>query len=149
MIACTTAGANSVEADDDTVRKMADFGKYLGIVFQIRDDLFDYDDDNTSGKPSGNDIIERKITLPLIYALRQCDKSEKRKILKIIRNKNKSMKMVNEVVLFIHKYKGISYAKKIMNEYRLKAVSTLSDLPNNEASKSLLELLEYTISRKK
>jgi len=149
MIACSTAGAKSVNADNETIEKMAKFGEYLGLAFQIRDDLFDYDNNNSTGKPFGNDIIERKMTLPLIYALTKCDKKEKRAIIKMIRKKDKSTQMVSDIIKFTYKYDGITYAKDIMNEYKAKAINILSELPQNDSNTALLELLEYTTTREK
>jgi len=149
MVACTAAGTYSVGVNGSVFEQMQKLGEYLGMAFQIRDDLFDYDLNGNFGKPSGNDIKERKMTLPFIYALKQCSKSEKSKIIRMMRKKNKSTQMVDDIMEFVRKHGGIEYAKEIMNDYKSKALSILSELPQNSSNKSLVELLEYTISRKK
>lgn len=149
MVACTAAGTHSVGVNGNTLEQMQKFGEYLGMAFQIRDDLFDYDRNGSFGKPSGNDIKERKMTLPFIYALKQCSKSEKSKIIRMMRKKNKTTQMVDDIMSFVRINGGIEYAKEIMNDYKNKALSILSELPQNSSNESLVELLEYTISRKK
>lgn len=149
MVACTAAGTHSVGVNGESFEKMQKLGEYLGLAFQIRDDLFDYDRDGNSGKPSGNDIKERKMTLPFIYALKQCSKAEKRAIIKMMRKKNKPTQMVDDVIEFVRIQGGIDYAKEVMNDYKDRALNILSQLPQNAANSSLVTLLEYTISRNK
>jgi octaprenyl-diphosphate synthase len=149
MVACTAAGSFSVGVSNENLKLMEQFGEYLGIAFQIRDDLFDYDRNGNFGKPSGNDIKERKMTLPFIHALNKCSKPERSKIIRMMRKKNKSAQMVDEIMDFVRSYGGIEYAENIMFDYKNKALDILSQLPQNEANNSLTALLEYTVSRTK
>ncbi len=149
IASCTAAGAKSAGADDNTVEQMRQFGIYTGISFQIKDDLFDFKINNKTGKPAGNDIREKKITLPLIYALKQSSKAEQRKILRIIRKKNKSKDDVQKVIQFTREKGGIDYAKKVMIDYRDKAENFLNELPDSAARNSLRELLYYVTEREK
>jgi octaprenyl-diphosphate synthase len=149
MIACTSAGTHSVGVNGESYSKMKDFGEYLGMAFQIRDDLFDYDRNGNYGKPSGNDIKERKMTLPFIHALNECTKSERTRIIRMMKKKNKSSAMVDEIMTFVKNHGGLEYAKKIMEEYKSKALSILSDFPQNEANEALKQLVYYTTERKK
>lgn len=149
MVACSAAGTHSVGVNGESLKNMELFGEYLGMAFQIRDDLFDYDRNGNIGKPTGNDIKERKMTLPFIHALNVCKPSEKRRIIKMMRNKNKSAKMVNDIVDFVKTHGGIEYAKEVMSDYKEKALQILSTFPKNEANESLVMLVEYTTQRKK
>lgn len=149
MIACTAAGTHSVGVNGESFEQMEKFGEYLGMAFQIRDDLFDYDRNGDYGKPSGNDIKERKMTLPFIHALNVCNTSDKKRIIKMMRNKNKSSKAVDEIMDFVKSNGGIEYAKTIMEDYKNKALRILSNFPQNEANQALAELVKYTTERKK
>lgn len=149
MVACTAAGSHSVGLSGDGLKQMELFGEYLGIAFQIRDDLFDYDMNGNIGKPTGNDIKERKMTLPFIHAMNVCAASEKRLIMKLMRKKHKTQDMVEQILQFVKKHGGIEYAHNIMLDYKNKALEILSTFPDNEANKSLVALVEYTIERKK
>jgi len=149
MVACTAAGTHSVGVNGQTFGQMSALGESLGMAFQIRDDLFDYDRNGSYGKPSGNDIKERKMTLPFIHALNQCSKNEKSKIIKLMRKKDKTTQIVDDIMTFVRKYGGIEYAKEVMTNYKTKALDILANLPQNEANKSLVELVEYTTTRKK
>jgi len=149
MVSCTAAGTHSVGVNGKVFEQMQKFGEYLGISFQIRDDLFDYDRNGNFGKPSGNDIKERKMTLPFIHALNQCTKPEKSKIIKLMRKKNKPSAMIDEIMDFVRKHGGIEYANEIMLDYKNKALKILAELPQNQANKSLVQLVEYTTTRKK
>jgi octaprenyl-diphosphate synthase len=149
LAACTAAGAKSAKADDETVEKMRLFGEYIGIAFQIKDDLFDYQSVNDTGKPSGNDIQEKKMTLPLIYTLNHASKSKKREIKRIISRHHKNNKKVHELIDFVNKNGGIQYAEQRMIEYRDKSLEILDEFADNEAKASLIELVKFTIDRKK
>jgi octaprenyl-diphosphate synthase len=149
MVACTTAGTHSVGVNGEALESMKLFGEYLGMAFQIRDDLFDYDRNGSYGKPSGNDIKERKMTLPFIHAMKKCTKSEKSKIIRMMRKKNKSTQMVDDIMDFVRQNGGIEYAKEIMLDYKNKALDILSKMPQNQANASLVQLVEYTTTRKK
>ncbi|PID87911.1 MAG: polyprenyl synthetase [Bacteroidia bacterium] len=149
IAACTATGAKSANADAHTIEKLKTFGKYAGIVFQIKDDLFDYQTNNLTGKPSGNDIKERKITLPLIYALQKCSFSKKQKILHILRFRRKNPKQIRKIISFVEESGGIQYAEEKMNFYKDKALTLLDDFPDNEAKFALQGLIEYIVERKK
>jgi len=146
--ACCACGASSVGADQATVDKMAAIGEKLGIAFQIKDDLFDYGEAEI-GKPVGIDIKEKKMTLPLIYALNQAGWMEKRKIVNIIKNKSKDSKEVSKVIAFVKASGGLEYATQQMNGYY---ESSLEEIQHFEASpyrQSMEQLMEYVIKRDK
>ena len=145
--ACS-AGAASVTDDPALIEKMRLLGETIGICFQIKDDLFDYGDYDI-GKPLGIDIKEQKMTLPLIYALRNANGSVKRSVINIVKNNNNKTEKVKEVINFVRGSGGIEYTVSKMNEYYEKSLAILNTLPENEARHSLAKLLEYTISRKK
>jgi len=146
---CSSCGAKSVGVSDEIVAKMRSFGELLGIAFQIKDDLLDYQINSLTGKPAGNDIQEKKLTLPLIHALEMSEAQERRHILKIMNNSDKSSRKFNEVLSFIQKYNGISYAEIKMNEYASLAVNELSTFSNEEIRKALHEFVDYSIQRNK
>lgn len=148
IAACCAAGAASVTADKKIIAQAKEFGTLTGIAFQIKDDLFDFGDDNI-GKPTGIDIKEKKMTLPLIYALNQSTWMEKRKIINIIKNHNEESEQVKVVIDFVIKKGGITYANTIMHQYKNKALALLEQLPKNPARESLGRLLIYAIERKK
>ncbi len=148
IAACTASGAKSAGASDETVTIMKDFGELTGIAFQIKDDLFDYDRNGKIGKPTANDIKEKKMTLPLIYALEVCPGSDKKKILSIIKHHNRNSDKVDEVISFVKNYGGLDFAEKKMIEYKNNALEKLNIFPDSESKRSLISLLEYTISRK-
>src|SRR5665647_180837 len=118
LSACTACGARSVTDDPETIQLMRDLGENIGIAFQIRDDLLDYEGTGLTGKTVGNDIKEKKITLPLIHALEQAAYSKKRHILGIVRNKKKTKEDIAEVITFVSDYGGMEYAGVKMNQYR-------------------------------
>lgn len=150
IAACCAAGANSAKASATDVEKMRLFGEYTGIAFQIKDDLFDYGSDGeTIGKPTGIDIKEKKMTLPLIYALNKASWLEKRKIIYIIKNQNQNTKKVKEVIDFVITSGGLAYAQKAMLEYKNKALEILNQFEQNDANKALAQLVIYTTERKK
>lgn len=150
IAACCAAGANSAKASKEDVEKMRLFGEYTGIAFQIKDDLFDYGSDGeTIGKPTGIDIKEKKLTLPLIYALSKASFFEKKKIIFIIKHQNQNTKKVKEVIDFVIASGGLEYAQKAMIGYKNKALAILKELNQNEANKALVDLVIYTTERKK
>ena len=128
LSACTACGARSVSEDPETIQMMKDFGENIGIAFQIRDDLLDYEGTGLTGKTAGNDIKERKITLPLIYALEQTSYLKKRHILGIVKNRKKTKAEINEVISFVSENGGMEYAELKMNQYRDKALAILDVL---------------------
>lgn len=148
IASCCACGAASVSNDEKVVEQMRAFGEAVGIAFQIKDDLFDYGDGSNIGKPTGIDIKEKKMTLPLIYALNNASFLEKRKIINIVKNNNNDPKKVAEVIDFVVKSGGIQYAETKMNEYKNKALSLLSTFPDNASKISLSGLVKYTTERK-
>jgi octaprenyl-diphosphate synthase len=141
------AGAFSTSQSKEICEAMKLFGEKTGIAFQIKDDLFDYGTDNI-GKPTGNDIKEKKMTLPLIYTLNNVDKATRQKLIYIVKNNNKDKQKVNWVIETVKQTGGISYATQKMNEYRDSALAILNQFPNNEVSAALQELVNYSINRK-
>ena len=149
IASCAASGAISAGADDEMVANMKLFGEYTGIAFQIKDDLFDYQKKGIIGKTAGNDIKEKKLTLPLIYVLNNSNKSEKRRIINMVKKHNNNTKKVNEIINLVIKNNGIDYATIKMNEYKDKALELLSKFPENPAKVSLTELVNYTTTREK
>jgi octaprenyl-diphosphate synthase len=149
IAACCACGAASVQNDSAVTEKMRQFGSHTGIAFQIKDDLFDFGDGADIGKPTGIDIKEKKMTLPLIYSLNNSSTADKRKIINIVKNHNNNPKKVSEVIDFVFAKGGISYAEKVMNAYKDKALAVLKDIPESQARQSLEQLVIYTTQRKK
>jgi octaprenyl-diphosphate synthase len=149
LSACTACGARSVTGDQEVIQLMKDFGENIGIAFQIRDDILDYEGSGLTGKAVGNDIKEKKITLPLIHALTQTENSKKRHILGIVKKKKKSRSDINEVINFVSEYGGLDYAEEKMNQYRDKALAILDSYSDSDVKESLREFVQYTTSRKK
>jgi octaprenyl-diphosphate synthase len=140
-------GAWSTCHDKIICDQMRLFGEKVGIAFQIKDDLFDYGKEDI-GKPTGNDIKEKKLTLPLIYTLNKIDASTRRKLIYIIKNENTNPKKVKLVIDTVVAEGGISYATKMMNQYRDEALQILYTFPDNEVRKALENLVRYTTDRK-
>jgi len=140
-------GAWSTSKDEALTARMKLFGEKTGIAFQIKDDLFDYGNDDI-GKPTGNDLKEKKLTLPLIFTLNNLPKSEKRKIIYIIKNQNKEPDKINYVLQKVTDAGGISYANKKMIQYRDEALAILSEYPDSDIRRGLEELVRYTTDRK-
>ena len=149
IAACCAAGTASVTNNEKAINLARDFGTLTGIAFQIKDDLFDFGTDDNIGKPTGIDIKEKKMTLPLIYALNNSTWLEKRKMINIIKNHNEESEQVKKVIDFVIAKGGIAYANKIMQQYKEKALAVLKQLPENDARNSLERLLIYAIERKK
>ncbi|MDX1547263.1 MAG: polyprenyl synthetase family protein, partial [Rhodothermales bacterium] len=147
IAACTACGAYSATGDPDAVDRMRAFGEHLGLAFQIRDDLFDYGAVDV-GKPLGIDLQEKKLTLPLIVALREADASERRRIMKIVRKKKKSRDDVRAVAQFVEDAGGLAYARRRMQEEAEAARRLLADLPPTEARDALDDLVAFTVMRK-
>ena len=144
--ACSV-GAWSTSKDAVIGNKMKLFGEKVGIAFQIKDDLFDYGKEDI-GKPTGNDIKEKKLTLPLIYTLNNISSSKKRELIYIIKNENKNLEKVRYVIDTVVETGGINYAAEKMNSYRDEALSILHEFEDNEVRKALEELVRYTTDRK-
>ena len=149
LSACTACGAKSVTDNPETIQLMKEFGENIGIAFQIRDDLLDYEGTGLTGKKVGNDIKEKKITLPLIYALEQSTNSHKRRILGIVRSKKKTKSEINDIIRFVSDYGGMEYAEIKMNQYRDKALAILDSYKDSEVKESLREFVMYTTARNK
>lgn len=149
IAACTACGARSVGSDAPTVEKFREFGHSVGMAFQIKDDLLDYMNNGNIGKPSGNDLKEKKLTLPLIYALEHCTDGEKKKIIRIIRKHNHNSQKISDVTDFVKQYGGLDFAGGKMIEFRDRALAFLDQYPGNPARESLRKLVEYTVSRKR
>jgi len=141
------AGAFATSKDEALTEKMRQFGEKVGIAFQIKDDLFDYGSEEI-GKPTGNDIKEKKLTLPLIYTLNNIDKATRRELIYIIKNKNKDHEKVQYVIKKVTETGGIEYATKKMNAYRDEALAILHTFEDNDSRKGLEELVRYTTDRK-
>lgn len=148
IASCCACGAASVTKDNGVIDSMLAFGEAVGIAFQIKDDLFDYGDGSSIGKPTGIDIKEKKMTLPLIYALNNAGNAEKRKIIHIVKNNNNNPEKVKEVIEFVLRSGGLAYAEKKMMEYRQKALDLLAQFPESASKTSLRELVIYTTERK-
>jgi octaprenyl-diphosphate synthase len=146
LAACCAAGAASTFEDDNTIQKLYLFGETVGIAFQIKDDLLDYGN-AAIGKPTGNDIKEKKITLPLIYTLNTCAPPLKKKILNIVKHHNTDKEMVDFIVEEVIKAGGIRYAEEKMLLYRDKALELLSGFPPSDIRDALEELVIYTTDR--
>ena len=145
--ACS-AGAASVIDNEAHIEQMRLFGETLGIAYQIKDDLFDYGD-QAVGKPRGIDIKEKKMTLPLIYALNQSSRKEKKHIIRSIRKKSTDPKVVREVISFVKEKGGMEYAYNIMTQYRDKAMALLDGFPTGDGKESMRLLVDFVIDRKK
>lgn len=148
IAACCAMGAKSVNATDKVVETMRYFGELIGIAFQIKDDLFDYGD-AAIGKPTGIDIKEQKMTLPLIYVLNVVPEKEKKWIINSIKNHNTDKKRVKEVIQFVKQQGGLTYAETVMKQYQQKALSLLKDFPESPYKASLELMVNYVIDRKK
>ncbi len=149
IAACVKAGAKSVGASEDIVADMERFGLCLGMAFQIKDDLFDYEPNGISGKPSGNDIKEKKMTLPLIHVKNKMSAKNSRKILKLLKKRKKGRKEVIDLINIVKQNGGIEYAQRKMNEYKDEALDILDKYQDNSFKESLREVVLYTVSRKK
>ncbi len=141
------AGAYSASGDQLATNKMREFGESVGIAFQIKDDLFDYGNDDV-GKPTGNDIKEKKLTLPLIYTLNNCSPAVRNKLIYIIKNENRRKEKVHEVIDAVNKSGGIAYTRQKMEEYRDKALHILYEFEESDVRRTLEELVRYTTDRK-
>jgi octaprenyl-diphosphate synthase len=147
LASACSAGAWSTTKNDEITEKMRLFGENVGMAFQIKDDLFDYNTDNI-GKPTGNDIKEKKLTLPLIYTLNNTDQATKRKIIYIIKNENKKKDKVKWVIDKVVACGGMGYAKNKMNQYRQDALNILHQLPESPYRNGLENLVNFVTDRK-
>ena len=148
IAACCSLGAASVKPNSEEVKIFRKFGELLGMAFQIKDDLFDYGEGGI-GKPTGIDIKEQKMTLPLIYVLNNSSKEHKRWLINSIKNHNRDKKRVKEVIAFVKSNGGLEYAESKMIEFKNEAVDLIKDYPNSPFKSSLLTMIEYVVDRKK
>lgn len=144
--ACAT-GAASTTDDEEKIEKFRRLGECIGIAFQIKDDLFDYGETDV-GKPRGIDIKERKMTLPLIYALNRADKKEKKWIVNTVKKHNEDKERVRLLIELVHEKKGIRYATEMMNSYKQKAFDILNEIEDSEAKNGMRDLINYITERK-
>jgi octaprenyl-diphosphate synthase len=140
-------GTCSVTEEVEKIERMKQFGEYAGMAFQIKDDLFDYHKTNLIGKPAGNDLREKKMTLPLIYALNHCNNGEKSRILDIVRNRKKTSEDLREVSRFVESNGGFTYAAEVMQSYSDKAIAVLSAYPESDIKTAMIEYIRYITSR--
>jgi octaprenyl-diphosphate synthase len=141
------AGAFSSSGDEVVTEKLNRFGEAVGVAFQIKDDLFDYGNENT-GKPTGNDLKEKKLTLPLIYTLNTVNKTLRRELIYIIKNQNRNAEKIKYVIGQVVKAGGIRYATEKMNEYRDEALRILYEFEDSDVRKALEELVRFTTDRR-
>lgn len=148
IASCCAAGAASAGCGKEMISRMHQFGELTGIAFQIKDDLFDYNKTLETGKPSGIDIKEKKMTLPLIYTLNNSGFMEKRRIINTVKNHNQDKEKVLKLMQKVNESGGIRYAEEKMVEYRDRALSMLSTFPDSESLRSLRELVLFTTERR-
>lgn len=148
IAACCAMGPQSVNAPPDEVEKLREFGELIGMAFQIKDDLFDYGDEKI-GKPTGIDIKEQKMTLPLIYAINRANKKDKHWLINSVKNHNRDHKRVKEVITHVKNAGGLEYAVSKMKEYRQRALQILATYPESDYKASLELMVNYVIDRKK
>lgn len=145
---CTEVGALSVNADAEKLIHLRNFGEYMGICFQIKDDIFDYYQDIEIGKPTGNDLQDGKVTLPLIYALQNSDDVEKENVLSIIDSKDFTRENIDKVMQFARDRGGVSYAGNRMDEFKNKAIAELDGFPDSDAKRALIMCADFAAARK-
>jgi octaprenyl-diphosphate synthase len=148
IAACCEAAAISV-GRTDVAEKMRKFGETVGLAFQIKDDIFDYGNDVQIGKPTGNDIRERKVTMPLIYALNNSNKETKKELLTILKKHNENKKKVKRAIEIVVAAGGVAYAHKKMMQLKNEALELVSEVPDSQAKNALIGLVEYTTLRLK
>ncbi len=147
LASACAAGAWSTSQNEEITERMRLFGEKTGMAFQIKDDLFDYASENV-GKPTGNDIKEKKLTLPLIYTLNNIDKETKRKIIYIVKNNNNDKQKVKWVIEQVERTGGISYAIEKMNHFKNEALSVLNQFPESDVREGLKDMVLFVTDRK-
>lgn len=147
IASCCACGAISANANEEDVNTLKLFGEYVGIAFQIKDDLFDYQNSALIGKPTGIDIKEQKMTLPLINALSKAESGVKKKVIGTVKNNNNDPKKVEEVLEFVRQSGGLKYAEEKMHEYKNNALKLLEKYPDSIYKKSLIDLVNFSIER--
>ena len=149
LSSCSEMGALSTKADKNTVEKFRLFGEYLGICFQIKDDIFDYFEQGELGKPTGNDLREGKVTLPLIYALKNAPANQSAKMLELLKKNDFTTENIKTLTDFAKENGGIEYAEAKMQETKQKALDILSEFPESDAKTAMIDLVDYIIERNK
>lgn len=149
VAACCATGACSVTKNKELIANMEKVGIYVGMAFQIKDDIFDYGFSNEIGKPTGIDIKERKLTLPLIYVMNKVEKKQKKLIINTIKKEKQDSKKINEIISMVINEGGINYAEKKMHYYRDLAIKQLEDIPSSPSKEAFIGLINYSINRKK
>ncbi|WP_454803389.1 polyprenyl synthetase family protein [Mucilaginibacter phyllosphaerae] len=148
IASCCACGAASANAAETTIEKMRLFGEKIGIAFQIKDDMFDFGTDDV-GKPLGIDIKEKKVTLPLIYALNNSSGSDKKRMINLVKNHNDDPKKISEIIAFVKLKGGLEYAETQMKQYQEEAFAILNTFPDGEAKTGLEQLVRFTTERNK
>jgi len=149
LATCTALGAIVTNASPENEQRMYEIGYNMGMAFQIRDDIFDYEISNHTGKSAGNDIRERKITLPLLYSLKQITKEKRSEALRWIKNVDKEPENISHLIRLVHKNKGIAYAAEKMKSYSQKAIDSLHTFRDTTDRQAMIALAEYMSTRKK
>lgn len=149
IASCTSGGAKAAGVSEEIIEQMYDLGINIGIAFQIKDDLFDYQDRGKIGKPTGNDLREKKFTLPLIYSLDKSERKDRKKILRLISNGSMHKEKIDHIVQFVKSKGGLKYAEEKMFEFKKNADDILMGFPDSEARQSLLDLVKFTVERTK
>jgi octaprenyl-diphosphate synthase len=147
IASCTASGAKSAGASQEEIDKLYAMGIDIGMAFQIKDDLFDYQPQGKIGKPTGNDLKEKKFTLPLIYALEQSSPSERRSIMKLVRNGTMDTNKIRYITQFVDDNNGLVFAEKKMHEFKNRADAVLKSYPESASRQSLLDLVSFTVER--
>ncbi|HVV56512.1 MAG TPA: polyprenyl synthetase family protein [Mucilaginibacter sp.] len=148
IASCCACGAASAGADKATIEKMKLFGEKIGIAFQIKDDMFDFGTDDV-GKPLGIDIKEKKVTLPLIYSLHHASSSERKRIIRLVKNHNDDPKKIAQIIRFVNETGGLQYAETQMKKYQEEAFDILKTFPESDSRNSLEQLVRFTTERNK
>jgi len=148
IASCCACGAASAGADKETVEKMRLFGEKIGIAFQIKDDMFDFGTDDV-GKPLGIDIKEKKVTLPLIYALNNCEHGEKKRMVNLVKNHDDDPVKIREIIAFVNEAGGLTYAETQMKKYQDEAFAILNTFPAGDSRTGLEQLVRFTTERNK
>ena len=148
IASCCAAGAASAGADEEMIGRMHAFGEKIGIAFQIKDDLFDFGVDDV-GKPKGIDIKEKKVTLPLIYALNKATKADKKRIINLVKNHDDDAIKINQIIDFVKESGGLAYAEEQMLQYQQQAFEILNTFSESESRSGLEKLVKFTTQRKK
>jgi octaprenyl-diphosphate synthase len=148
IASCCACGAASSGASDEAIEKMRLFGEKIGIAFQIKDDMFDFGTDDV-GKPLGIDIKEKKVTLPLIYALNNCPKADKKRMINLVKNHNDEADKIAQIINFVKETGGLQYAESQMKKYQDEAFAILNTFPQGDSRTGLEQLVRFTTERNK